>query len=83
MNPIVQLLNQQQSSVPNGIFNLINQIRGAQNPQAMFNSLMTTNPQIQSVMDYIKQNGGNAKQAFYTLAQEQGIDPQTILRQLS
>lgn len=80
MNPIMQQLNQQ--SGQNGIFNLINSIRNANNPQSMMSSLMQTNPQIQGVMNYINQNGGDAKKAFYTLAQQRGIDPQSILSQL-
>lgn len=82
MNPIMQMLNQQ-GPRQNGIFDLINQIRKADNPQSMFNSLMSTNPQIQSVMSYVNQNGGDAKQAFYALAQQRGVDPQSILSQLS
>ena len=79
----MQLLNQQQSnSVPNGIFNLINSIRTAQNPDSMLKQLAATNPQIQEVMHYVQDNGGNARQAFYNLAQQRGIDPQTILDQL-
>jgi len=30
-------------------------------------------------MDYVKSQGGNAEQAFYNLAQQRGIDPQSIL----
>ena len=83
MNPIMQLLNQQQSnSVPSGIFNLINQIRSANDPNSMFQSLAATNPQIQQVMQYVQQNGGDAKQAFYNLAQQRGVDPNSILNQL-
>jgi len=30
-------------------------------------------------MEYVKSQGGNAEQAFYNLAQQQGVDPQSIL----
>lgn len=45
--------------------------------------MAANNPQMQQVMQYIQQNGGNAKQAFYNLAQQRGIDPQIILNQLN
>lgn len=34
-------------------------------------------------MDYVKNNGGNAQQVFYHLAQEYNVDPQTILNSLN
>ena len=34
---------------------------------------------MQQAMEYIKANGGDAKKAFYKLAEENGIDPQSIL----
>lgn len=81
MNPIMELLNSQ-SSGQNSIFNVINTIRRAKNPQDMFNSMLQTSPQIQQVMSYINSQGGDAKQAFYNLAQQRGVDPQSILDQL-
>lgn len=41
------------------------------------------NPQMQQVMSVIQQNGGNAKQAFYNMAQQRGVDPNVILQQLN
>ena len=87
MNPIMQLLNNSQPlnsqpSEQNSIFNIINAIRTAQNPQSMLNNMLTTNPQLQAVMNYVNSQGGDAKQAFYNLAQQRGVDPQTILDQL-
>lgn len=48
----------------------------------MLQSMMNSNPQIQQVMNYINQNGGDPKSAFYKLANEKGIDPDSILNQL-
>lgn len=59
------------------------QVRFAQNPQLMLNQLFVNNPQLRLALDYIKQNGGNAQQAFYNLAKECGIDPQLILNSLN
>lgn len=47
------------------------------------NQTMQNNPQIKQVMDYINQNGGDPKTAFYKLAQEKGVDPNEILKQVN
>ena len=44
--------------------------------------LMANNPNFQKVMTYINQNGGDAKTAFYNLAAQKGINPDSILNQL-
>ena len=59
MNPIMQLLSQQ--SGPSSIFNVINSIKNARNPQEMLSSMAQTNPQVQQVMSYINSQGGDAK----------------------
>ena len=81
MNPIMQLLNNQTSG-PNGIFNLINFIRKSNNPQSAFQSMLSSNSQLQEVMKYIEKNGGDPRQAFYNLAEQKGVDPESILNQL-
>lgn len=78
MNPI---LNQLFGN--NNILNMFSAVRNAQNPNAMIQSLMQTNPQVKQVMDVVNQYGGNAKQAFYAMAQQKGIDPNTIINQLT
>ena len=64
------------------IKNLMNTVRNMGNPQMMLNQMMAQNPQMKNVMDYIRQNGNDPKQAFYKMAQEKGVDPNEILRQL-
>ena len=49
------------------------------NPNLMIQQTLKNNPQMQQAMEYIKANGGDAKKAFYKLAEENGIDPQSIL----
>lgn len=49
---------------------------------AAVNQMAQTNPQMSQVMQVIQQNGGNAKQAFYNMCQQRGIDPNVILGQL-
>ena len=55
-----------------------------QNPMnKMLNQkLINSNPQVKQALDYIKQNGGNPKEAFYKLAKESGINPEDILNQI-
>ena len=79
-NPIFN--NPQSSSAPqsNGIFGLINQVRNSPDPNAAMQQLMMTNPSVQNAMNYIQQNGGNAKAAFYNMAAAKGTDPESILK---
>lgn len=65
-----------------GIFGLLNQVRNSPDPNMAMQNLASTNPQIQGVMNYIRQNGGDARSAFYNLAAEKGVDPNSILNQL-
>lgn len=64
------------------IKNLMNTIRNASNPQMMFQQMVSQNPKLQQVIKYVQDSGGDAKSAFYKMANEQGIDPNTILNQL-
>ena len=48
----------------------------------MLQQMTAQNPQMQQVMNYVNENGGNAKQAFYKLAQEKGVNPDEILNML-
>ena len=59
--------------------NLMNTVRG--NPM-MLNQLANSNPALRQAMDYVNANGGDARAAFYRLAQEKGVDPNTILSYL-
>ena len=53
--------------------------QAAANPNAMVQRLLSQNPQVQQL---IQQAGGDPKKAFYTLAQQMGVDPEQILSQL-
>lgn len=83
MNPMLQSLNQSrlsQNLTP--IKNMMSMIKNAGNPQMMLQQMMSQNPQIQQVMQYVKDNGGNAKTAFYKLAEQKGVNPEEILQML-
>lgn len=62
--------------------NMMHQIRAAQNPQAALNQMLLNNPQIASVIQLIKENGGDPKTAFYNYANQLGVNPQQILNYL-
>lgn len=55
---------------------ILTQIKSMGNPQMMLQQM----PQYKQVMDYVNQNGGDAKSAFYSKAKEMGIDPNEVLK---
>ena len=74
-----------ESSQPNNldqIKRMMNFVRYSQNPRMALESMIQSNPQIQNVMDIVRQNGGDAKTAFYNLAKQKGVDPNDILNML-
>lgn len=75
MNPILQNLNQN----PVQMFNMV---RNARNPQAMMSDLVNSNPQMRQVMDIVKSSGGDPRAAFYKMAQQKGVDPNSVLNML-
>lgn len=62
---------------PMQIFNMAKQMR---NPNMFVNSMLKNSPQYTKAMDYINQSGGDPKMAFYKLADEQGVDPEEVLK---
>lgn len=79
MNPLLQ-------GVQNPQFQqyrqLMQTMQGMRNPQAFLSQMANTNPQLKSVMQLVNSNGGNAKDTFYKMAKEKGVDPESILSQL-
>lgn len=83
INPMLQALNKVQ--IPKNLQNIkqmLNIIKGAKNPQSMIQSMIQQNPQMKQVMDYVNQNGGDPKKAFYSMAEQCGMDPDEILNML-
>jgi len=78
-NPIFSSFNNSNS---NSLLGMINQVKNSPNPKAAMGQLLMNNSNFQGVMNYINQNGGDAKTAFYNLAAQKGIDPNSILKQL-
>ena len=86
MNSLYQsLMGQKGISSPNnlsGVKNLMNMVKSAKNPQTMLQSMVNQNPQMKQVMDYVQQNGGDPKTAFYKLAEQRGVNPDEVLQML-
>ncbi len=72
---------QYQQQPQNNIQQLIQTIKNCGNPQQMMQSMIQNNPQL-GIMGLLQQNGGNAKQAFYSLAQQKGVNPDEILNMI-
>lgn len=82
VNPILQMLGEKPQQTPNNlnqIKNITQMMRNSKNPKNTLNILLAQNPQMQQVMDYVNQNGGNAQEAFYKLAKERGVNPEDVL----
>lgn len=69
--------------------NSIQQIRtmmqianGSANPNQTAQMLLSQNPNYNAVINYVRNNGGDPKKAFYQMAKEKGVDPNAILNSL-
>ena len=76
-NPIVNMLQPAMNPLA-GIFNTL---KAAQNPIAALQNMALNSPEMQTVVNIINQNGGNAQQAFYAEAKSRGVDPMQALQE--
>ena len=78
---ILQQLNQGKTINPqiNQIKDLMGMFKNANDPQALMRSLAAQNPRIQQTLSLIGESGVSAKEAFYKLAEQKGVDPNEIL----
>lgn len=82
-NPIFSSFNSfENQNNSNSLFDVYNQVRQSKNPDQVMQRLLANTPQYQEVMKYINQNGGDAKTAFYNMAAQKGVNPETILSRL-
>ena len=40
---------------------------------------INSSPELKGALDLVQQSGGDAKSLFYKLAQQKGVDPQSVL----
>ena len=62
------------------IRSLKQQLNMMQNPQSAMHQMLLNNPQLQSVIQFVKENGNDPKQAFYAAARQMGVNPDDVLR---
>ena len=67
-NPMIQRAKQ-----------MMQTIRAARNPEAALMGMVQSNPQLQQVMNVVKQHGNDPMQAFREMAEQNGLDPDEIL----
>ena len=60
----------------------MNTIKAAQNPQAAMTQMLQNNPQYSRLTQLLKENNGNAQQAFYNLANQMGMNGDEIINML-
>ena len=82
MNSLYQQLNPQQNNLNSNFKNFINIFKKSSNPQQLINGLMKNNPQMQNIYSQLQNSNKNPKQLFYELANQKGIDPNSILQLL-
>ena len=75
MNPILNALNGQQAQNPvmDQARQMYKAYQTAQNPTAYLRNVIAQNPMLGQLA------GGDLRQAFYSMCQQRGIDPQTVL----
>lgn len=56
--------------------------KSASNPQAFVQNMLQSNPNSAAVVQLINASGGDPKAAFYELARQKGIDPESFLKSL-
>ena len=62
------------------ILQLWNTIKNSSNPQQVFEQALMNNPKLKESFDMLKSlSNGNFQQLFYTMAQKQGADANSIL----
>ena len=80
-NPIMGLLGRT-NPVMQGLSQMFGMVKASQNPMAALQQIAQSDSRIQQVMNVVQQNGGDAKSTFYKMAQQRGIDPNDIIKQL-
>lgn len=61
---------------------MMNTVQMAQNPQMALNQIMSSNPQLKQVMDFVNQCGGDPDAALRTVAEKNGFSPQDVMELL-
>lgn len=81
MNSLYQQLNKSPSSQNNSVVNVFKSLRTMSNPTEALNTMVRNNPRFKSVLNMMHTSKMSPKDLFYTLAQQKGVDPESILNQ--
>ena len=76
----MSLLNHNMMSSFQQIKNLYSMMQQAQNPQALLNQMVKTNPNLAWVMQLCQNS--NPRDVFYSMCKERNVNPDDILNQL-
>ena len=63
----------------NWVMGIVNTLLGSGDPAQAIKSLSQTNPIVKDASDFVQQNGGDDKAAFYKLAEQKGVNPDEVL----
>lgn len=77
-----QLGKSNMSQLAQPVRQMMSLVRSAQNPQAVLNQLIMSNPQMKTVMDIVQKHGGDPMAAFRAEAQAAGFNPDEIMGML-
>jgi beta-N-acetylglucosaminidase len=66
----------------NQIKQMANMLKGSKNPMQLLQMATQQNPQVSQVMNMLRGSGMSAKDMFYNVAQQRGINPDDIINNL-
>ena len=75
MNSLYQKLN---SGVPAQARQMASLFKSAKSPETIITNMIQNNPKLKPIMDMVR-NGSNPKDLFYNMAQQKGVDPESVL----
>ena len=83
-NPIMEMLGRRPQASPqpkqeNGLVQAYKMLSAMQNPEAALQTLVQRNPMMQQAMQLVNSSKMSPKDLFYSMAQQQGVDPDQIL----
>lgn len=74
--------NTAQKAIADSVKRMANMLGSSNNPQQIIQRMAQTNPQMGAIMNMLNTSGMTPKGLFYTMARQQGIDPNRILAML-
>ena len=83
---ILEMLNKQspapKSAPINRLKDMIRMVKTAKDPSGVMQEMINNNPQAKQIIEMAQQSGMSYKDLFYSLAQQQGVNPDDIINML-